>query len=150
MASTNTRSIMSNTRFDVQSHWSHIVTCARAHFLIRAREYVGTQGYSVRTRQYRYTEWFKWTSTCQAEWDQPSAGVELYSHRGKWDVPLALLPAPLRLRDHHHHTSPLSYLLPCVSAITTITPLRSLVRVFVSLFDPSVCTSGSVSSALRA
>jgi len=44
---------------------------------------IGVMGYSVRTDQWRYTEWFKWNGTeLRAEWSEPSIGVEFYSHVG--------------------------------------------------------------------
>ena len=43
-------------------------------------------GYTVRTPEWRFTEWFSWDgAACVAEWDKPSRGVELYNHTGHTD-----------------------------------------------------------------
>mmetsp|Transcript_30084 Transcript_30084/g.79257 ORF Transcript_30084/g.79257 Transcript_30084/m.79257 type:complete len:559 (-) Transcript_30084:61-1737(-) len=39
-------------------------------------------GYSLRTREWRYTEWLEWDgSRLEAHWDRPPLGVELYDHQ---------------------------------------------------------------------
>lgn len=39
-------------------------------------------GYSVRTAEYRYTEWLQFNGSRLApEWDAPTWGIELYDHR---------------------------------------------------------------------
>jgi len=50
---------------------------------------ISYMGYSVRSREYRYTEWVKWSPSCKAQWpDQAGPWVELYSHRGQTGHPL--------------------------------------------------------------
>lgn len=50
---------------------------------------ISYMGYTVRTPDWRYTEWFAWDgSTCQARFDSPSHGVELYSHKGQAPYPV--------------------------------------------------------------
>ena len=40
-------------------------------------------GLSIRTDEYRYSEWYTWNgTTCSPAWTEPIAGVELYSHVG--------------------------------------------------------------------
>ena len=45
-------------------------------------------GYSVRTREWRYTEWRLWNNvTLTGEWDVPPIGTELYDHRNEKSFP---------------------------------------------------------------
>ncbi len=40
-------------------------------------------GVTIRTDQWRYTEWLWWNGTAQAPaFDRPAVGVELYDHAG--------------------------------------------------------------------
>jgi len=50
--------------------------------LFTDRTQIPFMGYTLRTPQWRYTEWLKWNGTSlAADWDE-SVGVELYSHAG--------------------------------------------------------------------
>jgi hypothetical protein len=43
-------------------------------------------GYSVRTEEWRYSEWVKWNGTdMRPEWDA-GVGAELYDHRAGTDI----------------------------------------------------------------
>lgn len=57
-------------------------------------------GYSLRTEQYRYTEWPAWQSTEGPQWDT-LAGVELYDHSidPREDINLADRPQFEKLRE---------------------------------------------------
>ena len=48
---------------------------------------ISAMGYTVRSREWRFTMWFKWDGAeCEALWDAPLAGSdELYSHAGHTD-----------------------------------------------------------------
>ena len=69
-----------------------------------------SMGYSVRSVQYRYTEWLKWNGTrLHGEWDQV-LGVELYDHTsdtgrdfdGFENVNLASEPSMHSIIEIHH------------------------------------------------
>lgn len=50
---------------------------------------ISFMGYTVRSSEFRYTEWRKWLPTCVADWtDLGRVGVELYSHEGQPGFPL--------------------------------------------------------------
>ena len=43
-------------------------------------------GYTVRTLDWRFTEFYSWdTEACEALWDAPPRGTELYNHTGHTD-----------------------------------------------------------------
>merc|ERR1712012_419416 len=45
------------------------------------KENIAYMGYSIRTAEWRYTEWAKWDgATLQPDWTR-IAGIELYDHR---------------------------------------------------------------------
>jgi len=53
-----------------------------------AADQLGIMGYSVRSHDWRYTEWFKWDgSLCRPDFTA-SYGVELYSHEGEVGHPI--------------------------------------------------------------
>ena len=41
-------------------------------------------GYTLRTNDWRFTEWYNWDrANCVAQWDAPPHGTELYNHTGQ-------------------------------------------------------------------
>jgi hypothetical protein len=45
-------------------------------------------GYTIRTSDFRYTEWRHWLPNCVADWGPAAFAAELYSHEGQQPYPL--------------------------------------------------------------